>query len=216
SRLRRVARWSDEDGARAARALPPLPLELAPPSPVEVALQARETVEEELTLQMIDLVLQRDREELLAFDLDLPLLGRPRAHGDGAARCLRSESGYASIGRRAMATGGRPIAIHNMLYGSTSTASRTRERLSAGPLAAASRASARSARTSGARRRICQRYRPRTRSTGGGAGPSTASSASWKLLAWRRSRAASSRAACSTLASSRPSRRMFTRRAKGG
>ena len=53
---------SDEHGTRSARALSPLPPELALARAVEVALQPRETIEEELAVEVIDLVLQRDRQ----------------------------------------------------------------------------------------------------------------------------------------------------------
>src|SRR5205823_1342858 len=63
-------------------ALASLALELPLSGAIEVALQPGQVVEEESSLEVVDLVLERDREELFRLDLDLLLLGRPRTHED--------------------------------------------------------------------------------------------------------------------------------------
>src|ERR1700726_1769134 len=49
-------------------------------APVEFALDAADAIDKQLAVEMIDLVLQRDRQEFFRFDLDFLLLERPRAH----------------------------------------------------------------------------------------------------------------------------------------
>src|SRR5437763_235617 len=71
---------SDEEGASRAAALPSLACELAAARPVEVALQARQPIEEERSVEVIDLVLQRHRQQLLGLDLHLALLRSPATH----------------------------------------------------------------------------------------------------------------------------------------
>src|SRR5712691_2385548 len=91
---------SDEEwaGGRAA-ALPSLACELAAARPVEVALQARQPIEEERSVEVIDLVLQRHRQQLLGLDLHLALLRSPATHEH--APCALDRSGQVGDGEAA-------------------------------------------------------------------------------------------------------------------
>src|SRR5579885_906251 len=54
--------------------------QLGEPAAVKLALDAAQAIDEEAAVEMIDLVLQRDRQQILSLDLDRLLLRRPRAH----------------------------------------------------------------------------------------------------------------------------------------
>ena len=71
----RSGRWR----AAAPSALPSL-ISFCEFAPVEFALDPADAIDEELAVEMIDLMLQRDREQVVRLDLDLLLVGRPRAH----------------------------------------------------------------------------------------------------------------------------------------
>src|SRR5512146_828751 len=49
-------------------------------TPVKFALDAADAIDEELAVEMVDLMLQRHREQVICLDLDFLFLGRPRAH----------------------------------------------------------------------------------------------------------------------------------------
>src|SRR5262249_57681650 len=59
---------------------------------VRVALERADSVDEQLPVEMVDLVLQRDREQTVGLDGDLLLIEGPRFHQDlGAAAYLGGE-----------------------------------------------------------------------------------------------------------------------------
>jgi hypothetical protein len=63
------------------------------PRAVEVALEPRDAVDEELAVQVIELVLERDGEEPVGLDRDLLLLRRPRLEEDALGPLLAVKSG---------------------------------------------------------------------------------------------------------------------------
>src|SRR5579885_485566 len=72
-----IALDADRGGTLVGLALLDQFLELAS---IKFALDAADSIDEQLAFQMVDLVLQRDRQKIVGFNLDLLLLRRPCAH----------------------------------------------------------------------------------------------------------------------------------------
>src|ERR1700758_724207 len=49
-------------------------------APVQFALDTADAIDKELAVEVVDLVLQRDREQVVRLDLDLLLIRSPRTH----------------------------------------------------------------------------------------------------------------------------------------